>query len=99
MEALTLMLGVWPVLVVEAVVDPEAAGAPHLTQRLQHHVPDTVGALTQASDQKTLFLTDFVDNAKGVYCTNEGGGGGSVLDPEKIIPDDPGRSGSEMNLK
>ncbi len=45
------MLGVWPVLVVEAVVDPEAAVAPHLTQRLQHHVPDTVGALTQASEQ------------------------------------------------
>ena len=50
-EALTLMLGVWPVLVVQAVVDPESAGAPHLTQRLQHHVPDTVGALTQASEQ------------------------------------------------
>ncbi len=59
------MLGVWPVLVVEAVVDPEAAVAPHLTQRLQHHVPDTVGALTQASGQATQLLTDFVGNAGG----------------------------------
>ena len=44
----TLFLGEGSALVVEAVVDPDPAAGPDIRQGLQHHVPYTVGSLTQA---------------------------------------------------
>ena len=50
---LTLLLRERAATVVQAVIDPDRAGAPDVPEGLQHHVPDAVGALAQAPTHGT----------------------------------------------